>query len=131
MADLFPIAKDEAEALVLLRRGMAQAAPALDAEGVFRVGFEGSLDALQHASMVATLEASIRRMSAGSRLVVDLGKVDFIDSRAVGGLVRAWKQVSARGGEMYLHGASSGVREILFMLRLDKMLPEWKGDLPS
>lgn len=131
MDDLFPIAADQAGALALLKRGAAASPPAGLSDGLCWVSFEGSLDALQNEQMVGVLEANIERMSGDSTLVVDLRKVDFIDSRAVGGLVRAWKKVAARGGKMYLHGARDGVREILFMLRLDKMLPEWKGDVPS
>ena len=34
-------------------------------------------------------------------LVVDLKDVGFIDSRAVGGLIRIWKEMAANGGRMF------------------------------
>ena len=61
----------------------------------------------------------------------DFSKVDFIDSRAVGGLIRAWKTVVARGGKMYLSNASPAVREIIALLRLDKVLADWNGGDPK
>lgn len=132
MDALFPIAATGEEALKLLAALSNKHIPGgSSAGGVRWVSFEGSLDALQYDDMLAALESNIRAMTRESALVVDLRKVDFIDSRAVGGLVRAWKLLSAKGAGMFLHGAAAPVREIISLLRLDKMLPEWKGDAPA
>ncbi|MCB1133248.1 MAG: WecB/TagA/CpsF family glycosyltransferase, partial [Verrucomicrobiae bacterium] len=132
MESLFPIAENDDEAMRILVSRSNQSAPRqTSAEGVRWVSFEGSLDALQHDEMMAALETNIGSLGDDAALVIDLRKVDFIDSRAVGGLVRAWKLVSARGGSMFLHGAGESVREIIALLRLDKMLPEWKGEAPA
>ena len=53
-----------------------------------------------------------------------------MDSRAVGGLIRVWKQVTAAGGQMFYAAANPVVSEIIRLLRLDKVLAEWDGDPP-
>lgn len=131
MESLYQTAASEAEALALIEQHMASGSDkkVMD-DGVVWVSFNRSLDALYHDQMMSTLEAAISDKPQISKLVVDLKDVSFIDSRAVGGLIRAWKMVAAKGGEMFLAGASPAVREIICLLRLDKILPEWKGEIP-
>lgn len=132
MESLFPIASDEPDAMKTLASLANRSTPRdIVAEGARWLAFEGSLDALQHDQMASALDESIAKMDSGESLVIDLRAVDFIDSRAVGGLVRALKLVSAKGGRMFLHGAGASVREIISLLRLDKLLPEWKGGSPA
>ncbi len=100
-------------------------------DGVVWVSFNRSLDALYHDEMMSVLQSTIEGSSNIRSLVIDLRKVDFMDSRAVGGLIRTWKIMTARGGQMFLSGARPGVREILTLLRLDKVLSEWKGETPA
>jgi anti-anti-sigma factor len=81
--------------------------------------------------MMAILEAAIANNPQPLRkLVVDLREVTFIDSRAVGGLIRLWKTLTAMGGQLFLAGANPTLREIIRLLHLDKIIPEWKGDFP-
>lgn len=97
------------------------------ADGVVQVSFNRPLDATYHDEMMTVLRSSIEN-SAGIRvLVVNLKDVSFLDSRAVGGLIRAWKMMVAKGGEMYYAAASPAVAEILRLLRMDQVLKEWKG----
>ncbi len=132
MESLFPMAAGEAEATKTLASMASRSAPRDSiADGARWLAFEGSLDALQHDRMASALDQSIAKMDPGETLVIDLRAVDFIDSRAVGGLVRALKLVSAKGGRMFLHGAGASVSEIISLLRLDKLLPEWKGGAPA
>jgi len=92
--------------------------------GVVKLAFSHSLDAIHLDAAVAELEKA--EPKAGKALVVDLSEVDFIDSRAVGALIRFHKRMLAKGGGLYLSGATSAVREILKLLRLDQVLSEWK-----
>ena len=96
--------------------------------GMVRIAFNRSLDALYHDEMMSILEAAIKDTPGIQVLVVDLKEVDFIDSRAVGGLIRIWKLMTARGGSMYYADARPLVRDVITLLRLDKILAEWKGD---
>ena len=101
-------------------------------KGVVWVSFDRSLDALYHDEMIGLLDTAIATNATDLHaLVVDLRAVGFIDSRAVGGLIRAWKTLLAMGGTMYLAGASPALCEILGLLHLDKILPAWEGEFPS
>jgi N-acetylglucosaminyldiphosphoundecaprenol N-acetyl-beta-D-mannosaminyltransferase len=97
-------------------------------DGVVWVAFNRSLDALYYEDMMAILESAIADTAGIQVLVVDLREVGFIDSRAVGGLIRVYKLMTARGGSLFYSGARPAVREIIALLRLDKILAEWKGD---
>jgi N-acetylglucosaminyldiphosphoundecaprenol N-acetyl-beta-D-mannosaminyltransferase len=102
-----------------------------DQDGVVWVSFSRALDALYHDEMMSVFDAVLAERGESMSLVVDLREVGFIDSRAVGGLIRVWKLMKARGGGMYLAGANAAVSEIIALLRLDKILTPWKGPLPE
>ena len=133
MDALFPMLDAEAGALAWVTRHQASGGLCkIAGNGVVWVSFNRALDALYHDEMVAILESAISNNKPSIRsLVVDLSEVGFIDSRAVGGLVRVWKTMSAMGGSLFLAGANPTLREIIRLLHLDKILPEWKGDLPA
>jgi N-acetylglucosaminyldiphosphoundecaprenol N-acetyl-beta-D-mannosaminyltransferase len=132
MESLFSSATSEKAAIELIQKhtesgGVLQKSE----EGVVWVSFNRSLDALYHEEMMDILEKAITGSSGIHTLVVNLSDVAFIDSRAVGGLIRAWKTMTANGGQMFLYGANTGVSEIISLLRLDKILTEWKGNPPA
>lgn len=99
--------------------------------GIVRVSFNRSLDSPYYDEMMAVLESAMATASGSDVLLVDLKEVRFIDSRAVGGLIRAWKMMTAKGGSMFYTGATPAVREIIALLRLDKILTEWKEKNPE
>jgi N-acetylglucosaminyldiphosphoundecaprenol N-acetyl-beta-D-mannosaminyltransferase len=125
---LMPTAASEAAAMKLVAEHQAGGGTShTAANGVVQVSFNRPLDATYHDEMMTVLRSSIEN-SAGIRvLVVNLKDVSFLDSRAVGGLIRAWKMMVAKGGEMYYAAASPAVAEILRLLRMDQVLKEWKG----
>jgi len=132
MDTLFPVVDTEEEALAMIAEHQASGGtlkPAQD--GVVWVSFNRSLDAPYHTEMMVILDSAIADSPDIRTLVVDLKAVNFLDSRAVGGLIRAWKAMSAKGGQMFLSGATPAVREIIALLRLDKILAEWKGEIPG
>jgi N-acetylglucosaminyldiphosphoundecaprenol N-acetyl-beta-D-mannosaminyltransferase len=131
MDSLFEIVKtgEDAEERLSAQRASGGAQKISDEGGVVWVSFNRSLDALYHDEMMSILQSTIENSPGIRSLVIDLKDVDFMDSRAVGGLIRAWKLMSAKGGQMFLSGARPSVREILRLLRLDKVLPEWEGEV--
>jgi N-acetylglucosaminyldiphosphoundecaprenol N-acetyl-beta-D-mannosaminyltransferase len=94
-------------------------------EGFVHVTFDHPLDALHLDAATEMLEEAMGMATKG--LVVNLSKVSFVDSRAVGTLIRYHKAMMARGGALYYASPKEGVREIIHMLRLDQVLSEWKG----
>ncbi|MEI7911769.1 MAG: WecB/TagA/CpsF family glycosyltransferase [Verrucomicrobiota bacterium] len=133
MDSLFPMVDSEAAALGWLANHETSGGHhKLIDDGVVWVSFNRALDALYHDEMTALLDSAIATNAAVIRsLVVDLRGVEFIDSRAVGGLIRAWKTLLSMGGNLYLAGASPALCEILDLLHLNKILPVWEGDFPA
>lgn len=131
MQSLFEVVPHEMAAFALLaeRPASDHACRKVDAEAVW-VSFNRSLDALFYQEMVDTFDATLAENPTLKTLVVDLSEVTFIDSRAVGGLIRTWKMLKANGGQMFLYGASPSVKSIISLLKLDQLLSEWKGAPP-
>ncbi|MEI6673614.1 MAG: WecB/TagA/CpsF family glycosyltransferase [Verrucomicrobiota bacterium] len=132
MEFLFQMAASEAAAMHMIVDHQASGGQCkVAADGVVWVTFNRALDALYHDEMMAILETAIMNHATTIHsLVVDLSAVTFLDSRAVGGLIRTWKSMTARGGQLFLAGANPTLREIIRLLHLDKIIPEWKGQLP-
>jgi len=131
MDSLFLMVDSDADAVRRVAAHLASGGLSKEAEdGVVWVAFNRSLDALYYDEMMSILDDAIADSTGLRVLVVDLQDVAFLDSRAVGGLIRTWKTMSSTGGSMYLARANPAVREIIALLRLDKVLAEWKGVLP-
>ena len=131
MDALFPIVDTEAEALEYLAQHEDVEATVKDSESgsVVKMAFQYSLDVLHHERMLAEIAAAISSNKDIKALVIDLSAVDFIDSRAVGGLIRARRMMAEKGGELYLWNASPAVAKSITLLRLDKILPEWRDEM--
>jgi len=57
-----------------------------------------------------------------TNLAINLAGVPFLDSSAIGLLVRTFLTLKERGGEFRLFGASTQVADTLRVIRLDKVL---------
>lgn len=55
-------------------------------------------------------------------LTLDLGAVEFISSVALGQLVALNRQVRTKGGSLQLTNLRAGVRQVLTLTRLDRLL---------
>lgn len=82
------------------------------------VVLQGRLDAHQGKQVESQLIAAIR---AGGQLVVNLGKVHFIDSTGIAVLVKGLKRQREQQGEMVLCELQQPVRIIFELTRLNKM----------
>lgn len=74
--------------------------------------------------MVASVEQTIkRRIEVGARkLVLDLSKVEFIDSSGVGMLMVCWSSMTKAGGKLVVAGAAGYAKQVLEMVHLEKHL---------
>jgi anti-anti-sigma factor len=59
----------------------------------------------------------------GSRVVLDLSHVTFVDSMGLGVMLGSMKRLRAHGGELHLVVAGPELRRILEITRLDRILP--------
>jgi anti-sigma B factor antagonist len=73
---------------------------------------------------VANVERTIKRhIEQGSKkLVLDLGKVDFLDSSAIGLLVVCSSAMERAGGKMAIVGAKGVVKQVLGIVHLERVI---------
>ena len=89
--------------------------------GRFTVGApDGDLDEGSRAELHRTLEALIDK--GNTRLVVDLGRVAYIDSAVWGDLAVAATRARAAGGELRFCAMSGELLTILTMTRLSRLV---------
>ncbi len=75
------------------------------------------------ASNVKEFKAELRGdLMAHSKVLIDLGKVSFIDSSGLGCMLSCLREVTSGGGDMKLFNATKPVRGLLEMVRLHKIM---------
>jgi anti-sigma B factor antagonist len=55
------------------------------------------------------------------KLIIDLSRVRFVDSRGCGAILSCLKQVSANGGDLKLCGVGQYVRTVFDLIRLHRI----------
>lgn len=83
------------------------------------VSARGELDAFSAPELSAALED----VRADVAVVVDLGRVSFMDSTALGLLFRGVKDLGARGGRVRVVLPETSARRIFEITTLDRVLP--------
>ena len=83
------------------------------------VRLEGELDAYSAPALVACFDDLVAR--GVTDVVVDLGRVTFIDSTGLGVLVSAWNSAAERGGTVELVASDPRVVRVLAMTSLDQL----------
>jgi anti-sigma B factor antagonist len=78
----------------------------------------GQLDALTEDQMFAKIEDLVLRNK--TRLVIDIFKLEFVDSAGIGALVSLFKRMRLLKGDAKILGLGGQPREIFKLLRLDK-----------
>jgi anti-anti-sigma factor len=80
----------------------------------------GELDAASRAAMDEQLVGP-----AGSLIVVDLGRLTFIDSSGLGAIATAKRKALANDGDLVLCRPSPAVQRVLEITGLDLWIAEW------
>jgi anti-anti-sigma factor len=80
------------------------------ADGVTTVVLGGELDLYTASGVRAALQAECAR---GSRLVLDVSAVEFVDSSGLNTFVSLHRDTAAAGGTLGLVGASTSLRRLL------------------
>ena len=92
-----------------------------DADTVVRL--EGELDAFVAPELRDRLHRAVERRASGETLVVDLGRVTFMDSTILGALVGAMRRMRERGGELQLVYPPPPASRIFELTGLDSVFP--------
>ena len=82
----------------------------------------GELDLAVQSDLIGAYRDAIAQQ-AEPRIVVDLSRVTFMDSTALGTLVAAAKKVKARGGTLSVVGASDRIASLFHITKLDAVVP--------
>jgi anti-anti-sigma factor len=82
----------------------------------------GELDLAVQSDLIEAYRHAIA-LQAEPRIVVDLSRVTFMDSTALGTLVAAAKKVQACGGTLSVVGASDRIAELFHITELDAVIP--------
>lgn len=86
---------------------------------------EGKFDGYEAPKVTAWLQENIGPQSA--QLLIDLEKVNFLDSIALATLVQGMKRCREHGGDLYLCSLQKPVRVIFELTRLDKAFQIFEG----
>lgn len=61
-------------------------------------------------------------LDASTKMVLDLERVEFVDSSGLGGILSCLRHLSAKGGELVLCGVCKPVRALFEMARLHHII---------
>jgi anti-sigma B factor antagonist len=89
-------------------------------QGAVVVAFSGSLTLGSSLKMIESQVQSLLR--DGSRIVFDLGDVEYIDSAGLGMMVLFHGELGSRSGKLRLCGVNPRVRSLLALTRTDSFL---------
>jgi anti-sigma B factor antagonist len=89
--------------------------------GRVRVAVTGELDMATAPALVAELDALLE--VGFTELVVDLTRLEFIDSTGLRGLLQAGQRAHARGARLDVVGAGPAVRRAIEITGLDQVEP--------
>lgn len=59
---------------------------------------------------------------SSQKVVLDLGRVQFVDSAGLGAMVWAFRQLSGDGGDMRICNVNGSVRALFELVRMHKLL---------
>lgn len=96
----------------------------IDKDGVIHLTADGQITSLDfHENNRNPLEALIGADWTKNKVVLDLDKVSYVDSTAIGWLVSCHKQFKQAGGMMVLHSIHPSVQQVFDMLKIGSLFP--------
>ena len=94
----------------------------MNLDGVWVVEIDGEIN----LSTSQDLKKSFEKLPM-KKIVVDLGRVGYIDSPGLATLVEMLKKVKGQGGSLGLSGMSDKVRSLFEITKLDKLFQIYPG----
>jgi anti-sigma B factor antagonist len=80
------------------------------------------LEVVDH-STVSEFKRQVRGLATpGARLVLDMGRVRFIDSSGLGALLSTLRSLAATGGDLKICGSTPAVRVVFELVRLHRVV---------
>jgi anti-anti-sigma factor len=94
----------------------------IDGEGRVHVSAEGDMTSADVEKM-NPLENVVGARWATSRVLMDMSRVSYIDSMAIGWLINCHKRFKESGGRMVLHSIPLHVKQIFDLLKISTLFP--------
>lgn len=94
-------------------------------DGIVRLAIDGKVTAADFVGSGGTnpIESLLGPNWITFRILIDMSKVAFIDSSAIGWLINSQKQLKEHSGALALFGVQLAVRQVLEMLRIGRVVP--------
>ena len=100
-----------------------------DMNGIRTLALAGRFDASATGGFKDTFKGLLQEGAANS--VVDLQKVDYIDSGGLGSLVSALRQTRSVDGDIRISGLSGKVRSVFELTRLHRIFEIFDDELQA
>lgn len=94
-------------------------------DGIARLAVDGNATAADFLGLGGKnpIESVLGPNWSTFRILIDMSKVAYIDSSAIGWLINSQKQLKERSGALALFGVQQSVRQVLEMLRIGRVVP--------
>ncbi|MCR4442265.1 MAG: anti-sigma F factor antagonist [Peptococcaceae bacterium] len=86
------------------------------------VRVKGELDLVTAGEFRETVDKALDEMVA-QNLIIDMGRVTFIDSSGLGVILGRYRKVKAKGGQVILIGLNPNIKRILEMSGVQSFIP--------
>lgn len=97
------------------------------AHGVLIVRLSGDLDHHTTAEVRAKIEAELKK-DIHTHLIVNLGQLQFMDSSGLGVILGRYKQMTGKGGKMYLCNVQPSVYRLMELSGLFQIVPTYQDE---
>ncbi|MGR6836341.1 anti-sigma F factor antagonist [Syntrophomonas erecta] len=91
------------------------------------VRIKGELDMLISDKLRKEIDTRLEN-SAIKNLILDLGKVTFIDSSGLGLIIGRYKKVTGSEGRMYIVGAQPPIEKMLYFSGISKLVSMYRHE---
>ena len=96
----------------------------IEKEGLIRIATDGNITSNDfHADGKNPLEQVMGLTWSTNKVLLDMDKTNYIDSTAIGWLIRCHKEFKIKGGLFVVHSVQPAVRQVLDLLKIGKVVP--------
>ncbi len=88
----------------------------------------GEIDLAVSDSLRSSLEITLDQNPGTRNIIINLSKVNYIDSSGLGVLLGRYKRITKKGGNMFIVGATPQVRKIIEMSGLLTIMKEFSSE---
>jgi len=97
----------------------------IERDGIVKLAVEGNATASDFLGIAGKnpIEPVLGPNWANFRVLIDMSRVPYIDSSAIGWFINSQKSFKTAGGALALYGVQPSVRQVLELLRVGRIVP--------